>query len=70
MTIKDITVMTHKELFLYEGELMDMYRESFGESYPMEFFRPSTEVVCADIIEHLKSGVPKPRIPIPPGVTI
>lgn len=70
MTIKDITKMSHKELDMYESELFDLYEDKFGESYPLNFFRPDTDVVCKDIIEYLKSGIPKARIEYPPDVTI
>ncbi len=74
MTFKDITKMSHKELFIYEGHLLQLYEETFGESYGMLFFhRPTTEEVVPDLIRCIKTGQKKvwPEMPpLPEGSVI
>ena len=72
MTFKDTSKMTEIELDLYEGELLNLYEETFGESYGMPFFRPDTDVVVADLIHCLSTGEKKvwPEEHLPEGAVI
>ena len=74
MTFKDTTKMTRTELSIYEGELLNLYEETFGESYGMPFFRPDTDVVVADLIHCLRTGEkkvwPEDKYPLPEGAVI
>ena len=74
MTFKDTTKMTERELDRYERELLDLYEETFGQSYGMPFFRPNTDVVVADLIHCLKTGQkkvwPEDKYPLPEGAVI
>ena len=66
--------MTELELDLYEGELLRMYKDTFGEGYRMPFDRPNTDVVVADLIHCLSTGQkkvwPEDKHPLPKGVVI
>ena len=74
MTFKDTTKMTRTELSIYEGELLDLYEETFGVGYGMPFDRPNTDVVVADLIHCLKTGQkkvwPQDKYPLPEGAVI
>ena len=72
MIFKDVSKMSEYELDLYERELLDLYEETFGESYGMPYDRPDTDVVVADLIHCLRTGEKKvwPEEHLPEGAVI